>query len=242
MGLTAAVVGGTALLGTGASLYGASEAAGAQRGAARESNKLQQGFFDQTRSDLAPFRGFGERSGNMLMDMLPDLTKSFNPTMSDLENTPGYKFTLDQGLKAVSNANSAKGWGGSGAGMKGIADYAAGLASQTFQQQFENYWKQNTSKANMLLNPMQVGAGAAGQQGAFNTQVGSNMGGNLVGAGNATAASYMGMGNAVSQAPMNALMSYRMLDQTMNPEKYGVMFGSGYGATPGFGTQYSMGL
>jgi hypothetical protein len=245
MGLTAAVVGGGMLLGTGAQMYGASEAAGAQRGAARESNALQREMFNTSRADLAPFRGFGERSGNMLLDMMPELTRNFNPTMSELENTPGYKFTLNQGLKAVDNANSVKGWGGGGAGMKAITDYASGLASQTFQQQFENYWKQNTNKANMLLEPMRIGGNAAAQQGQINTQVGGNMGANLVGAGNATAASYMGMGNAVANAPTNALMSYRMLDQTMNPEKYGMMFGSGYGGgyggAMGYGTQYSMG-
>lgn len=63
---------------------------------------------------------------------------NFQPTQQQLEQTPGYQFTLQQGLKAVNNSNSAVGWGLSGAGQKGIAQYATGLADQTYQQQFNN--------------------------------------------------------------------------------------------------------
>lgn len=246
MGLTAAVVGGTALLGTGAQMYSASEAASQQKDAAKSSNALMKSMYDTTRSDLAPYRDLGINFGNKLLDMQPGLTKGFSPTMEQLEQTPGYKFTLDQGIKSLFNSNSGKWGSGSGPMGKALAGFTTGLASQTYQQQFQNYWDQNRSIYNMLLGPTSLGAQAAGQQVGANQNYAAGVGSNMIGAGNAGAAAAIGMGSAVSQAPMNALMEYRLLDQTMNPSKYGVwgMGGpgtGGYGTPGGFGTQYMIG-
>lgn len=56
-----------------------------------------------------------------------------------LEATPGYQFTRDQGQKAVQNSYAAKGLGSSGAAMRGAADYATGLAGQTYEQRLQDY-------------------------------------------------------------------------------------------------------
>jgi hypothetical protein len=57
-------------------------------------------------------------------------------TQQQLEATPGYQFTLDQGLKATQSAMAARGLGVSGAALKGAAAYATGLADKTYQDQF----------------------------------------------------------------------------------------------------------
>lgn len=67
---------------------------------------------------------------------------SWEPTMAQLETTPGYQFVLDQGTKAVQNAYAAQGLGSSGAALKGATNYAAGLASTTYQNQFANWQSQ----------------------------------------------------------------------------------------------------
>ena len=89
---------------------------------------------------------------------------TFAPTMENLEKTPGYKFILDQGLKAVQNSYAAQGLGTSGAAMKGAADYAEGLASTTYQNQFKNWYdEQNLALDNynkQTVNLLQQ-AGAA---------------------------------------------------------------------------------
>ncbi len=56
-----------------------------------------------------------------------------------LSQTPGYQFALDQGLKATQNGFAAQGLASSGAAMKGGAQFAEGLASQTYNQQLQNY-------------------------------------------------------------------------------------------------------
>ena len=59
-------------------------------------------------------------------------------TQDQLEKTPGYQFTLNQGLKSVQSSAAARGLGVSGAALKGAATYATGLASSNYQQQFNN--------------------------------------------------------------------------------------------------------
>lgn len=54
-----------------------------------------------------------------------------------LQQTPGYQFTLDQGLRGVQNAAAAQGRGVSGNALTGAAQYATGLANQTFKDQFQ---------------------------------------------------------------------------------------------------------
>lgn len=55
-----------------------------------------------------------------------------------LENTPGYQFTLNQGLRGVQNAAAAQGRGVSGNALAGAGQYATGLANSTFNQQLQN--------------------------------------------------------------------------------------------------------
>lgn len=64
------------------------------------------------------------------------LTSPFSFDPSDLEDTPGYQFTLQQGLKSLNNQNAAKGLGLSGAQQKGALEYATGLADNTYGQQY----------------------------------------------------------------------------------------------------------
>lgn len=220
MGITAAVAGAGALASAGASIYGANAAASAQRSAANSANALQMHMFDTTQNNLSPYIQNGGAANNRLMMMLNGgpggLLAPFNPTMDQLQQTPGYQFTLDQGMKAVNNSNSAKGWGLSGAGQKGLADYASGLAGQTYQQQFQNYWTQNQNIFGMLSQQSQLGENAAAGQGQIAMGTGANIGGNIVGAGNATAASNIATGNAVAGAPMNMLLEYQLLNNQMN--------------------------
>jgi len=220
----------------------------------------------------------------------------FKPTMQQLEQTPGYQFTRDQGLKAVTNASSAKGLIGSGAHGKALADYATGLASTTFDRQLQNNINQfntdlssrigqfelglnaninqyNTAAQNRrqdyatgldawttqyntgfnsftqnqnnvwnkLYALLGAGQNAATQTGQLGTQVGGQIGSNLIGAGNASAAGTIGASNAWSNALSgigNSFGSYmtlnRLLQNNSNPGGGASFFGA-------YGSPYSAG-
>ena len=181
---------GSSILGANA----ADKASKEQAAALQQAIQTYQGMFQGVQTNEQPFIQGGQTAYNQLIGALPGLTQQFQPTMSQLEQTPGYQFALNQGLKATQNAFSAKGQagGGSGPAIGGAATFAQGLASTTFQQQFQNYLAQNSQIANILQNATNPGLTAAGQLAGSAGQFGSLIGGAQTGVGNAQAAGTLG--------------------------------------------------
>lgn len=243
---TGALIGGIgAVASAGASIYGSSKAADAQQQAAQSGNALLQGQYNTNSTNLAPWMQGGARSFdtvNMLTGnyaggnpLTSPLTSPFNPTMQQLEQTPGYQFTLDQGLKGVQNSYAAKGLGSSGAAMKGAGDYASGLASNTYQQQFQNYWNQNKSIYDMLTGQSTAGLQAASALASGGNALAQGQSNNVVGAGNAQAAAYNTMGSSLGNAAQG-IAGYGLLGSYMSNGTPNSGFG-GYAGQQG-STQY----
>lgn len=189
----------------------------AQTSAANNANALQQGMFDKTQANLAPFISGGAGAFGQLNQLTGpggSLIQPFSPTMDQLSKTPGYQFALDQGLKATQNSYAAKGLGSSGAAMRGAADYAEGLAGTTFQNQFDNYLRNNMQVYNMLLGQSQVGGNAAAGLGTIGQGTGAQMGQNLIGAGNAQAGAAVNAANSVGNAG-NSFANMMLLQQLL---------------------------
>lgn len=64
-----------------------------------------------------------------------DQLRSLYDDPSNIENTPGYKFTLNQALNATRSQLASQGLLGSAEMQNGLATQAAGLASQTWNQE-----------------------------------------------------------------------------------------------------------
>lgn len=206
--ISAAISGGTSLLGGLLSSGAASDAASTQAAAADKAAAAARAQYEQTRTDLAPYRGYGTQAGNDLMARLPSLSSPFNPTMADLEATPGYKFTLDQGQKAVQNAASAKGLGVSGAASKGAADYAAGLASKTYGDMFNIDQTNKNNAFNKLLAVTGVGQNAANQTGGYGATATQNANNFATTGAAATGAGMVGGTNALTSGLTGAANQY----------------------------------
>lgn len=205
MGIGSAI-GGVASLAGGIMGSGAqSSASQAQAQAAMQSAMMQYAMFQQTQQNLKPFIQGGSDAFAELRARSPGLTQAFNPTMEQLSQTPGYQFTLEQGLRAAQNNAAAKGLSISGPAIRGAADYASGLASNTYQQNFDNYWKQNQNIYNMLQGQTAIGANAATGQGTIAAQMGNNIGNALQNGGNAQAAGIIGSNNALMGGINNAI-------------------------------------
>src|SRR5579875_155479 len=146
----------------------ATKAAKIQAQAAQQSEQLQESEFQTIESQLSPFMTAGTSAVNNLSDLLgmtgttgnvlgARYPLQFNPLgmmgpggqtgtpvagrrlLNWLKQTPGYRFTLNQGLESTQNAFAAQGLGSSGAALKGAANYAEGLANTTYNQQLQNY-------------------------------------------------------------------------------------------------------
>lgn len=170
-----------------------------------------------TGGGATPFQGTG---------VYGSLTSPFNPTMAQLSQTPGYQFTLGQGLMATQNSFAAQGLGSSGAAMKGAAQYAEGLASTTYQQQFNNYWAQNQSIYNELMGMSGLGENAAAMVGNNATATGQSVGNTLTSGAAATAAGTVGAANAASGG-LSGLSSSALMLAMANNGLFGAAGGGG---------------
>ena len=187
------------------SLFGTTQQADAATLAAQQqANSQQQGAAALT-AQLAPYNQFGASAMPNLINKLglggtgngfQYAPFSFNP--SDLQNTPGYQFTLQQGQKGVNNSLSSQGLLGSGAQAKALSDYTTGLAQDTYNQQYQNALNSyNSNYASQLgsfnanVNPL-LQLLTLGQNSAANTGAGQYNA--AVNAGNAIAQGTIGSG------------------------------------------------
>lgn len=234
----AVAIGGSALVGAGATIYGANQAADAQTAAANQANATVQQQYNQTRTDLQPFRDIGTSSAADLQSRLPFLTSPITMDEATLQNTPGYQFNLTQGLKATQNSAAARGLGVSGAALKGAATFATGLADNTYQNQFNN---ENTNRQNAydrLKGLVDTGENAAAQTGVLGSKAATTISGNTVGAGNAQAAAANATGGAFSTAANNigGYAAYKGLYGGSTPSQANMVTGgAGDYAVPTYG-------
>ena len=197
-------------------LFGTKQQADASNLASRQQADAQANAQTQLQANLAPYANFGASAMPNIMQKLGLGGQgggfsygpfSFNP--QDLQNTPGYQFTLNQGLKNTNNALSNQGLLGSGAQAKALSDYTSGLASNTYNQQLNNAlnsynanyttglgsFNANLSPLLQLLTMGQNSAAGIGQ-GAYNSSVN---------AGNAIAGGTIGSGQQAG-ATMNSIL------------------------------------
>ena len=235
------------------SVVGGLIGAGAQNKAA----KMQQDQANMTRQELLPFvlaggavapsyanavlsgpTGGGPDYLSMAANMLPGTM-----TQAELEATPGYKFTLDQGLRATQSGIAARGLGVSGAALKAASQYATNLANQTYQDQFKiaqtrfsdmsGLSKQQQDNLNAwtarLHDAATLGENAASATGTATSQLYSGAANATAKAGEDTALGISGIGNAINQG-FNNYFKYNQYQQNAPPPVGG---GSGGGSGGG---------
>lgn len=183
--MVAAAMIGSAVVGAGASIYGSSQ----QSNAANKAAGLLKPYSNAGQAALPGLEGLLGIGGQ---DMSAALAK-----------TPGYQFTLGQGLESVQNGYAARGLASSGAALKGAANYATGLAQNTYQNMIGNY-----------QNFAGMGANAA-----------AGVGSNLIGAANAQAGGLMGAANSFGQIP-----AYMLLNNSLNGSSGAAASGGGLGS------------
>jgi len=220
------IAGGLGLASAFTGANAAESAGNRQAEAARAAQAATEARYQQTRQDLLPFiqSGYG---ANQALRGLTGLNEGGNPltapltrqyTGADLENTPGYQFTLDQGLKGLYNGYAARGLGNSSAALKGGARYTTGLAQKTFNDQLQNDINQRKLTYDVLFGQNRLGAEMAGglaktgqeYQGATNTLMGTAATG--LGAGEIGAAQNW-------QALLNPLAQYGAM-YAVNPDLF----------------------
>lgn len=227
----------------------ASDAADTQAAAANRSADMQQAQWQQTQQNLRPFLDFGTSAINPLrsamgydanwnLDPNNILNQTFKaPTADEAAATPGYQFTLNNGLKAVQNSAAARGLGTSGAALRGAADYASGLANSTYNdvfnralQTFNTNYGSAANRVNRLNTIVGSGQNAAATNGSLGAQTMNSIGDSLMGAANASAAGRVGSANALANG-LGSVGSNALL--------YGMMSGPNNAAGGSWSTSFN---
>jgi hypothetical protein len=227
----ALAIGAAGALGAGASIYSANKAASTISSANQQAALTQQNNLQNIAGLEQPYLSAGATDLAALQSQLPALSAPFSMTQANLEGTPGYQFSLGQGEKAIQNQMAGRGLGGvtSGPAAKGLMDYATGLASNTYMNQFniDQANKQNTY--NRLLGGAQIGQTATGQfaGAATNTannvsQLQANTGVGQAAASNAIGAAVNNAGNSIS----GGLVTNALLNAAAQNSKDGGAYGS----------------
>ncbi len=203
MAWVATAVIGSAVIGAGATMYGANKAADAQTAGADKASQIAQQQYQQTRSDLSPFRDIGGVAAGELTGRLSDLTSPISVNPQDFLNSDMYKFLDTQGQRAVTNSSAARGLGTSGAALKGAAAFSSGLNAQQWQQNFNNQVTNQTNTYNRLKGLVDTGQNAAAQTGAAGTNAANTSANAAIGAGNAQGGAAVATGNAISNMAGN---------------------------------------
>lgn len=234
-GWGAALVAGAAVAG----VAGSALAGNAQKDAASTAANSQQGMFDTITKNEQPYLNAGNNAETSLSNLLYGgsggtdpgtglsngyLTQTFNPTMQDLQNTPGYSFSLQQGDRATQAANTPGVGALSGASLKSLTNYNQGLASEQYQNSFNNFQTQGTNIFNRLNSIAGLGQNAAGNLGNSGASLGSGIAQAQLAGGAATA-------NAITGATNNIGSGLTLAALTQQSGTGGSSGGAGFGAT-----------
>ena len=199
---------GAAVIGGGVQAYSASKAAKAQRKAAEAAQQTAKDTFERQAALQEPFRQAGLTAQQQIMQLLGiggdqnaanygSMAKPFGA--DQFQQDPGYAFRQAEGMKALERSAAARGGLLSGATMKGIQRFGQDLASQEYQNAFNRYQVERAARLNPLQSLMGAGQSAANVTTGAAGQMGQNVAGNQLAAGQARASGYIGVGNAINQ-------------------------------------------
>ena len=192
-------VAAAAVIGAAGSIYSGNQAANAQQSAANSAIAEQDKMYGLNSANAQPYLNAGSNAVNLENQYLAGDTSGF-------ENSPDYKFAVQQGTQQLDAGAAANGnlWGG-GADADRIA-LGQGLATQYAN----NYWNKISGVA---AQGNQASAALAG----VGTNTANQVSGQYNNIGQSQASSYANQANSVN----NLLSQYGNIAGQMNQSSYG---------------------
>lgn len=161
----------------------AEKAANTQAAATDRASEIQKEMYNQTRSDLSPYSQAGAGALSKLTGFNPpsfqgdqfSFNGSSNPNYSsqqhqanefNFQESPGYQFRKEQGMDGIQSSAAASGGLLSGATLKALNNHNSNLASQEYDNAFNQHTVSENQRFNQYLNQENLNQGQ--QQQAFN--------------------------------------------------------------------------
>jgi len=187
---TAAIIGGSALLGAGASAYSANKAADAQKKAANQAGQIQKDQYEQTRGDLAPYRETGSNALSQYQSLLGlNGQDAAQQALQGYTQSPYLAQLVTDTQRGVDASSAARGGLYSGATAQAIGN----KTGQLYLGDYNNY----LSRIGGLVD---TGQNAAAQTGQFGANAAAGRSQAATAAGNASAGGWINAANGVNNA------------------------------------------
>ena len=205
------MIGAIAAAGVGGLASVASSVMGndAQQDAMKDAAELQYLQMQRAKNLYRPFRQAGTGALSQYQDNIGN-QPTYQNTLANLVNDPGYQFRLNQGQQTLENSAAARGNLLSGATLKDLTGYAQGMASQEGQNAYNREFNAFNNTQNQLANLMQQGFNATGQTVGAGQTGANNLANLALQGGQAQANMYTQLGNVVNNAAGN-YMTYDLL-------------------------------
>lgn len=184
----------------GASIYAANQQADAAKNALN--------YQKQIRTDVSPYLSAGTDALGRISNP-NDLSKNFTAS-------PGFQWALQQGQQGVLQNSASNGLLRSGGAMKSLDAYTTGAASQEFNKWFD----QQSSIANMGIKGEGIAAGVADNSSNIAMNAGANAGNSAIGIGNNIGNLAGSLSSLFGNKGGGGSSSY---DPSMNPVNAGVV-------------------
>lgn len=239
-GWGAAIAAAGAVAGGAISASAAGSAAGTQAQYENQALQQQEQMFQTTQNNESPFIQAGQGAANQLSYLLgnsgtPGLQGSPSQgsstaggfgslnspfTLQDFyQQSPQYKFNLQQGAQGTLNQAASSQGAESGAALSALEAYNQQDANNSYNSAFANYQTQQNNIFNRLSNIAALGsnAGSAGTTGS--AQFANSIGNTTSSIGASLAAGQVGQANAISggiQGAANTFYNQNALQQLLN--------------------------
>lgn len=210
MGIEAALLASSNIIGGIMGADAAESAAGAQVQSAQDAAALQREMFNRQVQLTEPWRQAGTNALAQITQGIGAGGQFSRPfSMADYEADPGYAFRLSEGMKALDRTAAARGGLLSGATLKGAQRYGQDMASQEYQNAFNRYQVNRSNALNPLISMAGLGQTATNVLGSAGQNYANQAGEAYMGAGNARASGYIGGANAMAAGLGGAANAYQ---------------------------------
>lgn len=184
MSVVAAAVIGSAVVGAASTYMSSKEQAkGVQKGISAEERmadknlEFQREMADQQRGDFAPWREVGERSLNAIEQGIN--SGAFEVGNINLDDDPGYRVRMQEGIDAIDASASSRGRLLSGAQNKALTQFGQEQGSKEYANAYARESNNKARKFNMLSSLSQGGQSSAAGQAQASSQL-ATTGGNIM--------------------------------------------------------------
>jgi hypothetical protein len=232
MGIAEAII-GSSVISAGAGLFASKKASDAQKKAAKKGADAQLEMYYQSRADMMPWMEAGQWALGRPADSEAAISAATDGTEATglydelrpgryedvgnvLRASPGYKFRLEEGTKAIQRGAAAKSGALSGKTQKALLRYGQDYASGEYDKAYNRMINRDQQRIENLFRLAGYGTSAGNVLTQAGTTTGRGVAQNALYGGQARASGYINAANALTGGVRSGMQDYMFYNYLKN--------------------------